>query len=48
MTENIQEKIIKELKNPGFPDLQFLYSEEVIQAAPEVLEKLLPLVKQKK
>lgn len=41
MTQNIQEKILKELKNPGFPDLQFLYSDEVIAAAPKVLQNLL-------
>ena len=41
MTQNIQEKILKELENPGFPDLQFLYSDEVISAAPAVLQSLL-------
>lgn len=41
MTQNIQEKILKELKNPGFPDLRFLYWDEVMKAAPEVLDMLL-------
>ena len=41
MTKNIQDKVLAELKNPGFPDLGFLYSDEVIEIAPKVLDMLL-------
>lgn len=38
---NIKQKIITALKNPDFPDLKFLYSEDVLDIAEEVLEELL-------
>ena len=41
MTKNIQEQVLKALKNPDFPDLQFLYSQEALKSAPEILEQLL-------
>jgi len=41
MTKNIQEQVLQALKNPDFPDLKFLYSKEVLEIAPEVLEELL-------
>ncbi len=41
MTQNIKEKIIKELEKKDFPDLKFLYSKEVLEVAPEILQELL-------
>lgn len=37
----IKQKIIQELENPKIPDLKFLFSDEVLDLAPEVLEELL-------
>ena len=42
----IHEQILWELKNPNFPNLQFLYSSEVLEIAEEVLESLLEEEKQ--
>jgi len=41
MPQNIKQKIRTELKNPDFPNLEFLYSTEVLDAAPELLDELL-------
>ncbi len=38
---NLKKQIITQLQNPNFPDLQFLYSKEVLELAPEILEDLL-------
>jgi len=38
---NIKEKIIKELENPGFPDLDFLFSSEVLDVSLELLREFL-------
>ena len=38
---NIQQRIRQELENPDFPNLEFLYSPEVLEHALEVLEELL-------
>jgi len=43
----LKEKVINELKKDSFPDLDFLYSEEVLNMAPELLEELLEIDKQK-
>ena len=43
---NLKEKIIQELQNPDLPDLKFLYSSEVLELAPEILEELLEREKQ--
>ena len=43
---NIQEKIRAELQNPDFPNLSFLYSEEVLRVAPELLKEFLEEEKQ--
>lgn len=41
MTLILKQKILQELKNPDFPNLKFLYSEEVLSVALEVLKELL-------
>jgi len=41
MTQTIQNKVLDALKNPNFPDLKFLYSDEVLAVALEILEQLL-------
>lgn len=38
---DIKKRIYTELDNPNFPDLTFLYSQEVLDIAEEVLEELL-------
>jgi len=38
---NLKERIKKELQNPGFPNLKFLYSHKVLGIAQEFLEELL-------
>jgi hypothetical protein len=38
---NIKEKIISELKDPHFPNLELLYSQQALELAPEILEELL-------
>jgi hypothetical protein len=38
---NIKEKVKKELEKKDFPDLKFLFSEEVLDIAPEILDELL-------
>ena len=42
----LKQKILNELKNDWFPDLKFLFSEEVLNLAPELLEELLEEDKQ--
>ena len=37
----LKTQILQELKNPDFPDLKFLYSSEVLEIAPQILEELL-------
>ena len=44
---NLKQKIINELQFDGFPDLKFLFSEEVLNIAPELLEEFLETDKQK-
>jgi len=41
MSQEIIQKIRSELKNPHFPNLKFLYSEEVLSVALELLRELL-------
>ena len=41
MSQALKQKIIEELQNPDFPNLAFLYSGEVLDLAPELLEELL-------
>jgi len=36
-----KERVLQALKNPDFPDLEFLYSSQVLDIAPEILEELL-------
>ena len=38
---NIKEKVKKELEKKDFPDLKFLFSEKVLDIAPEILDELL-------
>jgi hypothetical protein len=38
---NIKEKVIKELEKKDFPNLNFLFSEEVLDIAPVILDELL-------
>lgn len=44
---NLKQKIINELQFDWFPDLKFLFSEEVLNIAPELLEEFLEIDKQK-
>lgn len=44
---NIKSKVLWELKKTGFPNLGFLYSDEVLDIAPNLLEELLEEEKQK-
>jgi hypothetical protein len=37
----LKQKILVALQNPNFPDLKFLYSDRVLDLAPEILEELL-------
>ncbi|MCH8518971.1 M3 family metallopeptidase [Candidatus Gracilibacteria bacterium] len=46
MPQGIKQKIRQELKNPEFPNLKFLYSQEVLKIALEVLRELLEEEKQ--
>ena len=39
--KEVKNKIIKELKKQEFPDLQFLFSKEVLEVTLEVLKELL-------
>ena len=41
MSQDIKNKIKSELQNPEFPNLKFLYSEEVLSVALELLRELL-------
>jgi hypothetical protein len=41
----LKEKVLNELNNVGFPDLKFLYSEQVLDISLEVLEELLEIDK---
>lgn len=41
MLQELKQKIRQELHNPNFPNLAFLYSEEVLRVAPEFLKELL-------
>ena len=43
---NIKQKILIELEKETFPNLKFLFSEEVLIIAPELLEELLKEDKQ--
>jgi len=36
-----KEKVLAELENPNFPNLKFLFSDEVLDIAPELLKELL-------
>jgi len=47
MKENIKQKVLIELEKKEFPDLKFLYSEEVLDIALELLRELLKEEKQK-
>ena len=38
---NIKQKILEELEKSELPDLKFLFSDEVLEVAPEVLQELL-------
>jgi len=40
-TNNLKEKIIKEITKNEFPDLKFLYSKESLELFPEILKELL-------
>jgi hypothetical protein len=44
--KDLKKRIIEDLKNPNFPDLKFLYSVEVFELAPEILDELLEEEKQ--
>ncbi|MDD2907929.1 MAG: M3 family metallopeptidase [Candidatus Gracilibacteria bacterium] len=44
---NLKDKVIKELKNKNFPDLKFLFSNEVLDITKEILEEELENEKQK-
>jgi Zn-dependent oligopeptidase len=46
MSQILKQKIRAELQNPDFPNLGFLYSEEVLNVAPKVLRELLEEEKQ--
>lgn len=46
MSQILKQKIRAELQNPDFPHLNFLYSEEVLHIAPELLRDLLEEEKQ--
>ena len=39
--QNIKDRVLDELKRDDFPNLKFLFSEEVLNIAPELLEELL-------
>lgn len=41
MTQNIKERVLDALKNTDFPDLQFLYSKDVLDISEEILDELL-------
>ncbi len=45
--KNIKQKVINELKKVNFPDLSFLYSDEVLGESLEILKYLLEEEKQK-
>lgn len=38
---DIKTKIYQELETPDFPNLEFLFSQPVLELAPEILEELL-------
>ena len=42
----IQEQILQELQNPGFPNLELIFSQEALEAAPKLLAELLEGEKQ--
>lgn len=43
---NLKQQVIQSLKKPGFPEFDFLFSPEVIQIAPELLNEFLEQEKQ--
>jgi ABC-type sulfate transport system substrate-binding protein len=45
--KNIKQRILKELEKKDFPDLKFLFSEEVLDVSLDVLRELLTEEKQK-
>lgn len=44
---NIDQKVIAELQRTDFPDLKFLFSDEVLEKSPKILADLLEIDKQK-
>lgn len=43
----LKQKLINELQSDGFPDLKFIYSDEILDIAPQMLEEFLEIDKQK-